>query len=144
VPRYRVSIESTRAADEVFAYLAGFDNIRDWDPSVASARRFDDGDVRIGSVFEVTVRMRARELPLRYAVVRLEQGRLVALEAHARWFRSYDVITVEPSGAGSLVGYDALLELKGLARLATPFLGRAFRTIGDAATDGLRRALTPG
>ncbi|MEO9176017.1 MAG: SRPBCC family protein [Gaiellales bacterium] len=141
MPRYRVSIESTRAASDAFAYLATFDNIRDWDPSVASARRLDDGDVRIGSTFEVTVRMKKRELPLRYAVVRLEPGTLVAVEAPARWFRSYDVITVEPKGAGSVVSYDALLELKSAAKLAAPFMGRAFKKIGDNAADGLRRVL---
>jgi carbon monoxide dehydrogenase subunit G len=143
MPRYRVRIESTRPPEDAFAYLAAFDNIRDWDPSVASARRLDEGELRVGSEFEVTVSMRRRELPLRYAVVRLEPVALVAVEAPARWFRSYDVITVEPSGAGSVVTYDALLELKGLARLATPFMGSAFRKIGDAAADGLRRVLSP-
>jgi carbon monoxide dehydrogenase subunit G len=143
MPRYRVSIDSTRSAEDAFAYLAAFDNIRDWDPSVVSARRVDEGELRIGSEFEVNVRMKKRELPLRYAVKRLEPGTLIAVEAPARWFRSYDVITVEPSGAGSVVTYDALLELKGLARLATPFMGSAFRKIGDAAADGLRRVLSP-
>jgi hypothetical protein len=142
VPRYRVSIDSTRSAEDVFAYLAAFDNIRDWDPSVASARRLDEGEVRIGSEVEVNVRMKKRELPLRYAVVRLEPGTLVAVEAPARWFRSYDVITVEAVGTGSRVSYDALLELKGLAKLAAPFMGSAFRKIGDAAADGLRRVLS--
>jgi hypothetical protein len=141
MPRYRVSIDSTRSAADAFAYLAAFDNIRDWDPSVATARRLDEGDLRLGSAFEVVVRMKKRELPLRYEVVRLEPGRVVAVEAPSRWFRSYDVITVEPKGDGSVVSYDALLELKGLARLAGPFMGSAFRKIGDAAADGLRRVL---
>jgi hypothetical protein len=41
------------------------------------------------------------------------------------------------------VGYDALLELRGLARLAAPFMGKAFRKIGDDAAGGLRRVLNP-
>jgi hypothetical protein len=141
MPRYRVSIDSTRSADDAFAYLAAFDNIRDWDPSVASARRLDEGAIGQGSTFEVHVQMKKRQLPLRYEVVRFEPGALIAVEARAAWFRSYDVITVEPKGSGSLVTYDALLELRGVARVAAPFMGRAFRTIGDAAADGLRRVL---
>jgi hypothetical protein len=143
MPRYEVSVPSTRGAADAFAYLAAFDNIRDWDPSVASARRVDDGELRIGSTFEVVVQMRRRTLPLRYEVVRLEPGSLVAVEAHSRWFRSYDVITVEPQGDGSRVRYDALLELQSLARLAAPFMGKAFQKIGDDAADGLRRVLNP-
>jgi hypothetical protein len=139
MPRYRVSIDSAKPPSETFAYLAAFDNIRDWDPSVVSARRLDEGTVRLGSTFEVVVRVGRRELPLRYEIVRFEPGEVVALEANARWFRSYDVVTVTPAGSGSVVTYDALLELRSLAKLAGPFMGRAFRKIGDDAAAGLRR-----
>jgi len=97
--------------------------------------------VRIGSTFEVIVRIGKRRLPLRYEVKRLEHDRLIALEAQARWFRSYDVIAVAAKESGSVVSYDALLELKGLAKLAAPLMGRAFRRIGDDAAAGLRRVL---
>jgi hypothetical protein len=142
MPRYQVSIDSPKPASEVFAYLAAFDDIREWDPSVVSARRLDEGPVRLGSSFEVVVRVGRRELPLRYEVVRFEPGTLVALEAQARWFRSYDVITVAANERGSVASYDALLELKSLARLAAPFMGKAFRRIGDDAAAGLRRVLS--
>jgi hypothetical protein len=141
LPSYRVSVPSSKPASNTFAYLAAFDNIRDWDPSVVSARRLDEGGLRLGSTFEVVVRMRRSELPLRYEVVRLDPGALIALEAQARWFRSYDVITVAGAGEGSVTTYDALLELKGLAKAATPLVGRAFKKLGDAAAAGLRRAL---
>jgi hypothetical protein len=141
MPRYRVSIDSPKPPTETFAYLAAFDNIRDWDPSVASAKRLDDGEVRLGSAFEVVVRVGKRALPLRYEVVRFESGELIALEANARWFRSYDVISVTARSAGSVASYDALLELKSLAKLAAPFMGRAFEKIGDDAAAGLRRVL---
>jgi hypothetical protein len=141
MPRYRVSIDSPKPPSETFAYLAAFDNIRDWDPSVASAKRVDEGELRLGAAFEVVVRVGKRELPLRYEVVRFEAGELIALEASARWFRSYDVITVTAKGAGSVASYDALLELRSLARLAAPFMGRAFTKIGDDAAEGLRQVL---
>jgi hypothetical protein len=139
--RYVAEIDSPKPAAEVFAYLAGFDSIREWDPSVVSARRLDEGEVRLGSAFEVVVRQGKRQLPLRYAVVRLEAGSVVALEARSRWFRSYDVITVTPRDAGSHLRYDATLELHGFARLATPLVGRSFRKIGDDAAAGLQRVL---
>jgi hypothetical protein len=139
--RYVAELDSPMPAAEVFAYLAGFDSIREWDPSVASARRLDEGDVRLGSAFEVVVRQGKRELPLRYEVVRFEPGSAVALEAPSRWFRSYDVITVTGREGGSHLRYDATLELRGLAKLAAPLVGRSFRKIGNDAAAGLRRAL---
>ena len=86
MPRYRVNIDSPKPPSETFAYLAAFDNIRDWDPSVVSARRLDEGAVRLGSRFEVVVRVGRRELPLRYEIVRFEPGEVLAVEANARWF----------------------------------------------------------
>lgn len=142
MPRYQVSIESPKPASETFGYLGTFDNIREWDPSVVSARRLDEGEVRLGSTFEVVVKVGKRELPLRYEVVRFESGSLIAVEAQTRWFRSYDVITVAENGSGSVASYDALLELKSLAKLAAPFMGKAFRKIGDDAAAGLRRVLS--
>ncbi len=140
MPSYRVTVPSSKPASNTFAYLAAFDNIRDWDPSVVSARRLDEGELRLGSTFEVVVRMRRRQLPLRYEVVRLDPH-AIALEAQSRWFRSYDVITVAGAGEGSVATYDALLELKGFAKAATPLVGRAFEKLGDAAAAELRRVL---
>ena len=140
MPSYHVTVPSSKPASTTFAYLAAFDNIRDWDPSVVSARRLDEGELRVGSAFDVVVRMRRGELPLRYEVVRLDPA-AIALEATARWFRSYDVITVAAAGEGSVATYDALLELKGLAKAATPLVSRAFEKLGDAAAEGLRREL---
>ena len=57
MPRYRVSMPSPKPPSKTFAYLAAFDNIRDWDPSVVSARRLDEGELRLGSAFEVVVRV---------------------------------------------------------------------------------------
>src|ERR1700759_4085593 len=143
MPRYQASIESSRSAADAFAYLAAFDNIRDWDPSVASARRLDEGELRIGSTFEGVVRLGTRTLPLRYEIGRLEPGKLVAVEAQSRWFRSYDVITIEPRGEGSHVRYDALIALKKIAKIAAPIVGRALGKIGADAAGGVRRVLNP-
>ena len=51
------------------------------------------------------------------------------------------MITVASAGDGSVATYDALLELKGVAKAVTPLVGRAFRKLADAAAEGLRREL---
>ena len=141
--RYVVSIDSSRTAEEAFAYLSAFDNIRDWDPSVVFARRLDEGSLSVGSTFEVVVRQGSKETPLRYEVQAIEQGGSITVEAIASSYRSLDVITVVGHGAGSTVTYDALLEPRGLLRLATPLVNRAFKRLAEDARRGLERVLNP-
>ncbi len=141
--RYVVSIESSRTAEDAFAYLSAFDNIRDWDPSVVFARRLDEGSLSVGSAFEVVVRQGSKETPLRYEVRAFDPGVSITVEAIASSYRSLDLITVVGNGTGSTVTYDALLEPRGLLRLATPLVKRAFGRLAEDARRGLERVLNP-
>ena len=141
--RYVVSIESSRTAEDAFAYLSAFDNIRDWDPSVVFARRLDGGSLSVGSAFEVVVRQGSKETPLRYEVRAFDPGVSITVEAIASSYRSLDLITVVGNGTGSTVTYDALLEPRGLLRLATPLVKRAFGRLAEDARRGLERVLNP-
>ena len=65
------------------------------------------------------------------------------LEARKPGFTSRDTITIEPAAAGSVVDYDALLELNGARRLFDPLLQRIFNGVGGRATAGMQAALNP-
>ena len=41
---YTATVSSTRPPDEVFAYLADFRSVAEWDPSVRSAVHVNGGD----------------------------------------------------------------------------------------------------
>ena len=55
--------------------------------------------------------------------------------------QSDDVITVTGEGGSSRVAYDADLRLKGVRRVAEPFLRSALKRLGDDALDGLEATL---
>ena len=140
---YVASVESSRSAEDAFAYLAAFDNIRDWEPSVVFARRLDEGALHVGSAFEVVVRQGSKETPLRYEVRSYDPTGSITVEALASAYRSLDTITVSPRGEGSAMTYDALLEPRGLMRLATPLVNRSFKRLAEDAHRGLERVLNP-
>ena len=141
--RYLASVDSSRSADDAFTYLSAFDNIRDWDPSVVFARRLDEGPLKVGSAFEVVVRQGSKETPLRYEVRAYDPAGSITVEATVKTYRSLDTITVVERGAGSTATYDALLEPRGLLRLVTPIVNRAFKRLAEAAHRGLERVLNP-
>src|SRR5689334_23297508 len=120
--RYVTTIESALPQAEAFSYLADFANARHWDPSVSEARRVGEAPVGIGSAFDLVARFGGRDVPLRYQIVEYVAPRRVVLEAKRPGFVSRDTITVEPSGEGSVVNYDATLAFGGVGRLFDPLM----------------------
>ena len=141
--RYVTTIESRLPQAEAFAYMADFANAAIWDPSVSEAKLVGDAPIGLGSEFDLVARFGGRDVPLRYAIVEYEAPARVVLEARRPGFSSRDVITVEPAGDGSVVGYDATLAFNGLGRLADPVMQRIFKGVGAKATLGMQTALNP-
>jgi hypothetical protein len=54
---------------------------------------------------------------------------------------SRDTITIESTGEGSVVTYDATLAFGGLGRLFDPIVQRIFDRVGARATLGMQTAL---
>lgn len=140
---FSTTIQSSLSQPEAFAYMAAFEHAAEWDPAVTQARRLSEDEVGHGTEFAVVSRFAGREVELRYSVTRFEPPRVVELEAHNPSFRSHDRITVEPSGDGSVVRYEAELELRGVRRLLDPLMQAAFERVGRAAEAGMREALNP-
>ena len=138
---YRGTIETSRSATETFAYMAELANIRDWDPTVAEARKLSSGDPGPGSEFFVRVHWLGRDLPLTYEVTSFEAPRRFVVRAENSTSISEDTIEVEPHGEGARLVYDAKVTLKGLLQIFDPLLGLAFKRLGDGAAAGLRREL---
>jgi hypothetical protein len=141
VAHFTTTIESRLPAAAAFAYMAGFDNAAEWDPSVVEARRLDSGDLRVGSAFHVVSTFAGRRVPLRYEITAFDPDHRVVLEAWSSTFGSVDTITVAPAGDGSRVTYDARLVFKGLSRLADPVMQLVFNRVGRKADASLRTQL---
>ena len=144
MPRYKASISSSLAPDAAFAYMAAFENARDWDTTVTEARRLDDGPPRLGSRFHLISRFFGRDVPLEYEISGFDEPRRLVLDVTNPTFTGRDEIGVEPGGAGgSRVSYDATIRMRGAAKLLTPLVSVAFgRTSAKAAAE-LERRLNP-
>jgi carbon monoxide dehydrogenase subunit G len=141
--RYIATVSSTRPPDEVFAYLADFRSVAEWDPSVRSAVHVDGDDpIGVGAIFRVTVKTTLSEIVLDYKTIELERPQRIVLRAENNTMVSLDTITIRDDGhGGAAVTYDAKIDLKGLRKLADPLLGLAFKRLGDNARDGLAGTL---
>lgn len=139
--RYRREIDVASPADDTFAYLADFANTAEWDPGIVEARRQTPAPTAVGSRFEAIALFRGRRQRFEYVVTELEDGSRIALRGEGDKARSVDVISVAAGGSGTRVTYEADLRLKGVYRVAEPFLRSTFRQMGDDALDGLAARL---
>ncbi len=139
--RYVASLVTARPLEEVFDYLADFSTTAEWDPGVVSASRVGDGDVGLGSRFDLVTQFMGRTTELSYEIVAFDRPRLVTLRGENATVVSLDTITFEASGEGTRLTYDADLTLKGALRLGDPLLKLVFGRIGDAAVGGLSKRL---
>ena len=138
--RYTTTIASSLSADEAFSYMADFSHAREWDPSVAEAKR--EGDVGPDATFDLVVRFGGRKLPMRYETTAFDAAtRRVVLQADNPRFVSRDTITVAAADGGSSVHYDAALDLRGAGKVFDLVLQLLFNRTGDKAAAGMRTAL---
>lgn len=134
------TVETTASPEAVFDYLADFTNTTEWDPgTVSTSRRSGDGGV--GTVYDNVSEFNGRRTELVYEVVRHERPSTVQLRGTNKTVTAVDTMTVRPMGEGSSVTYTADFEFHGIAKVAVPFLGKAFAKLGDEAEEGLRTAL---
>ena len=143
---YSATVSSQLAPDEVFAYLADFRSVADWDPSISESLHVNDDDpVKVGAIFRVTTKTTLKDVVLEYTTIELDRPRRIVLRGENDSMVSIDTIIVSGSSGqgGAEVTYSAEIELKGARKLLDPLLELGFKRLGDKARDGLRDKLNP-
>jgi hypothetical protein len=139
-----ITIEETvttqRAAADVFAYVADFENVAEWDPGIRSSARVS-GDGGLGSRYDVEATFAGRVVPLTYEVTHYEAPQRVTLRASTDRFDSEDEIVVADLDGLTRVTYRAEFTLRGLLGRVEFALRPLFARLGRKAIDGLDRAL---
>lgn len=140
---YTATVSSPRPADEVFAYLADFRSVAEWDPSITESTHINGDDpVKVGAMFRVVTSTKTKDVVLEYTTEELERPRRILLRGENDTMISTDTITVEDRADGGCdVTYDAEIELKGARKVADPLLSLGFGRLGDKARDGLEAKL---
>ena len=137
---YSATVPSPRPADEVFAYLADFRTVAEWDPSITESTRLDDAPgIGVGARYEVVTEMAGRQVPMEYRTVELERPARIVLRGENDSAVSIDTISIAPRPDGGCdVTYEADIELKGARKVGEPVMQVALRRLGTKAEEGLR------
>lgn len=136
---FHFAADTSKTPAEVFGFLADMRNAPTWDPSITSVVRVDEGAIRSGSAFRVTLGFLGRPLVLEYVVVNFEAPHRVVLRAESQLFISQDVIAVASAAGGATrVTYQASLVGKGAATVLDPLFKLSINYFGKRAGAKLR------
>ncbi len=128
------------APAHAFDYLADFRSTEEWDPGTVRTVRVA-GDGGEGTTYLNTSRFNGRETELTYVVEEYVRPDRIVLRGENRTIVARDTMTFRSEAHITRVTYRAEFQLKGLARLAEPFLRRSFERLGEEAEEALRNAL---
>lgn len=125
-----------------FDYLSDFTNSTEWDAGTVKTT-LNSGTGGVGTSYHNVSSFLGKETELTYVVEEFVKDAVYGLRGENKTVVAHDTMTftATPTG-GTEVHYKAVFEFKGIARFAVPFLGPAFRKLGDGAEKGMHDALS--
>ena len=124
----------------VLDYLQDFANAEESDPGTEKCTRLDAGPVRVGSTWHNKSKIAGVSTELTYELTERTDQRLV-LVGNNDTATSTDTITVMSEGTGSSITYEAVIEMKGAAKLTAPLVKVVFEKIGSDTEDDMTAVL---
>jgi carbon monoxide dehydrogenase subunit G len=127
----------------VLDYLKDFTNAEEWDPGTERCTRNGAGPIEVGATFHNVSKIAGVSTELTYTLEKLTDDTIV-LVGRNETATSTDTITVVPAtnaAGGSEVTYEAVIEMKGAAKLAAPVVKLVFEKIGSDTEDQMSDAL---
>lgn len=129
---------------DVFAYVADFTYLAEWDPGTVSSKLVSLGEVGEGSKFAVMVKAAIGTSEMTYRVVEWDPPHCVELRGSAAAMDAIDRISFTAlSDTQTRVRYEAEFTLNTGLKWSERLLRRTFQRVGDEAMDGLAKAKIP-
>lgn len=142
MPRYTVTVPSSRSAEDAFAYMSDMRLYPEWDRGIKKVELVVGDAPGRGATYDVTIPgLMGRDSVLRYETTEFDPATNVLLVGRNTVFTSVDRITVEPTPTGCNVTYDARLTFNGILAPGNLLLAAVFNKVGDRAAKGLRKRL---
>lgn len=142
MPRYVVTVPSSKSAQDAFSYMSDMRLYPEWDKGIKKVELVKGDGPGKGATFDITVPgFLGRDSVLRYETVEFDSTTNVLLVGRNALLTSVDRVTVEPTATGCNVTYDAKLTFNGLLSPMNVFLAAVFNKVGDRAARGLRKQL---
>jgi len=133
-------LDSKKSAEELFAYFSDFTSTNEWDPNTVKTSLIS-GDGGVGTKYSNTSAFNGRESSLVYEVIEYHPNQLIRLRGENKSLVAVDTMSIEELNGIRRFTYEARFTFKGIAKIAAPFLKKAFDKLATDAEEGLKKVL---
>jgi hypothetical protein len=133
-------LNSKKTAAELFAYFSDFTTTNEWDPNTVKTTRIS-GDGGVGTRYSNTSSFNGKESSLVYEVIEFQPNKLIRLRGENKSLTAIDTMKIDEVNGERQFTYEARFKFKGIAKVAAPFLKKAFAKLAADAEVGLRKVL---
>jgi hypothetical protein len=133
-------VETTKAHETVFDYIADFRNAAEWDPATVSISQTAGDGAGPGARYRLVTRFVGRPVPLDYETTDFERPGRVVFTFQGGNITGTDTVTVNRAADRTRLVYSVDFRLK-KADLLRPLIAPLFRRAADRALTGLAVAI---
>jgi uncharacterized membrane protein len=139
--KVETSVSINRPSDEVFAYIANFENNPEWQSGMQSAHFTTDGPLQIGSTYEQVAKFFGRPVISTFEVIAYEPGRMIKATSTSGSFPITFTRMVTSLENGTHVTAIIEGDASGFFKLAEPLLKRMVQRSVDGDYTNLKQIL---
>jgi len=141
--RFTNTVTINRRPAEVFAFLAHFDNVPQWNYAISETRKITGGPVDVGSRYRQT-----RTVPTRseetFEVTEFEPDHRLSIRGALGPFQGEITYLLEPAGNATTLTNTMDLQASGPLRLVAPLAASRVKSAVATNLDTLRQILETG
>jgi uncharacterized protein YndB with AHSA1/START domain len=141
--RFSNSLTIGRSPEDVFNFLAAFENVPQWNYAIVETHKTSEGPVGMGTTYR-----QIRSLPSRgeetFRVIEFDPDRRLAIHGDLGSFEGTLTYELEPLRGGTRLTNSAELEAHGLMKLAAPIAAGKVREAVAANLERLKEILEQG
>ena len=135
------SVVINRPVKDVFAYVANFENMTNWDSELIEVKKISEGPTGVGTKFSGPTKILGRRIDSTLAVIAFEPNKKLSanlvsgpIEATIKW-------NFEPTEGGTKVTWAAQANIGGFFKVVEPIVKRIMQKQYDARYDTLKALL---
>jgi uncharacterized membrane protein len=126
--KVKYSVVINLPIEEIFAYVADFENLADWSGVVIAIRKKSPGAICVGTTLRSTIRFLGRWLDMVFEVIESEPNRYLTVKSISGGTPCLFCYQFDPAeDGGTNISVEAMVHFAGIVGLAEPVVTRAIR-----------------